>query len=433
MAHELTGSRIRDKRLQRAMRQSELAELAGISATYLSLIERNRRSIGGKLLNQIARALAVEPVSLTEGAEGALIDRLRTAAAGHPEQACEVARIEDFAAGFPGWAALVGEQARKIAQLEVRVAELNDRIAHDPELASALHQVISAVTSIQSAASILVSGDEIDDIWQARFKANIHADSLRLAESSKSLVGFLEAPAESGGILRSPQEEVDQVLETLGHHLPALEGKSGMAAVAEVVAQAPGPISAAAQVLLGGWLKRYRHDALAMPLATFSAAALQHRHNPTLLARAFDTDLAAVLRRLAALPSDAGHPSMGLAICDGSGALTHLQRVAGFALPHTGAACSLWPLFQVLTQPGLPVRTVVSLPGNRGGRFLCYAVAQPRTQPGFDEPPVYEATMLVVPDLPVSAAAPAPRPIGTSCRICPRPACPARREPTILS
>jgi predicted transcriptional regulator len=37
--------------------------------------------------------------------------------------------------------------------------------------------------------------------------------------------------------------------------------------------------------------------------------------------------------------------------------------------------------------------------------------------------------MLILPD----AGAGVPLPIGSSCRICPRAACPARREPSILA
>ncbi len=68
-ASRLTGSRIRERRLARGMRQVELARAVGISAAYLNLIEHNRRRIGGKLLVNLARVLEVEPAQLTEGAE----------------------------------------------------------------------------------------------------------------------------------------------------------------------------------------------------------------------------------------------------------------------------------------------------------------------------------------------------------------------------
>ena len=45
---QLTGGRIRERRIALGLRQAELAPRAGISASYLNLIEHNRRRIGGK-------------------------------------------------------------------------------------------------------------------------------------------------------------------------------------------------------------------------------------------------------------------------------------------------------------------------------------------------------------------------------------------------
>jgi transcriptional regulator with XRE-family HTH domain len=79
---ELTGTRIRDRRLLVGMKQSALAEAAGISPSYLNLIEHNRRKIGGKLLIGLARALGVEPGVLSDGADATIHDTLRAAAHG---------------------------------------------------------------------------------------------------------------------------------------------------------------------------------------------------------------------------------------------------------------------------------------------------------------------------------------------------------------
>ncbi|MEO2038381.1 MAG: helix-turn-helix transcriptional regulator, partial [Martelella sp.] len=68
----LTGSRIRERRIILGLKQAELARRAEISASYLNLIEHNRRRIGGKLLLDIAEILGVEPAVLTEGAEATL-------------------------------------------------------------------------------------------------------------------------------------------------------------------------------------------------------------------------------------------------------------------------------------------------------------------------------------------------------------------------
>jgi predicted transcriptional regulator len=119
--------------------------------------------------------------------------------------------------------------------------------------------------------------------------------------------------------------------------------------------------------------------------------------------------------------------------CDSSGTLTFRKPVARFPLPRFGAACPLWPLYLSLSRPMTPVRAVVEMPGRGEERFLTYAIAQPAGAADFDAPPVFEATMLILP--PDRAAFPegAAHPVGTSCRICPRAACSARREPTILA
>mgnify|MGYP001802980991 FL=1 len=79
MAREaLAGTRIRERRIMTGLKQADLARNLGISASYLNLIEHNRRRIGGKLLLDIASALGVDPSVLTEGAEAALIAALRS-------------------------------------------------------------------------------------------------------------------------------------------------------------------------------------------------------------------------------------------------------------------------------------------------------------------------------------------------------------------
>ena len=72
----MIGSRIRERRVINGLKQSDLAKRAGISASYLNLIEHNRRRIGGKTLNKLAEVLGVAPGLLSEGAEATLIAAL---------------------------------------------------------------------------------------------------------------------------------------------------------------------------------------------------------------------------------------------------------------------------------------------------------------------------------------------------------------------
>jgi len=411
------------------MRQADLAKAAGISASYLNLIEHNRRRIGGRVLNDLARALGLDPTQLSEGAETALIQDLRGAAATRSAAEAEVDRAEEFAGRFPGWAGLVTDQAAQIARLEAKVKSLTDRMAHDPQLATSLHEVISAVTSIRSTSSILVGGEVLDRDWQERFHRNIYNDSQRLADSSRALVGYLEAPADGGALALSPVEEVDAYFDRRGHHIADLEGPEG--SVEALIADAALATSAA-ELLLQSCLALYRDDARAMPLAEFEATAIELRHDPALLAARFGVGPAAVLRRLSSLPERPAHPAFGFAYCDGAGAVTRLKTIEGFSLPRAAAACPVWPLFQALSRPGQPIRAVVALPGEGGRRYLCHAIAGPLGPVRFDGLSPVEAVMLVQ-SAPASLSGTAELAVGGGCRICPRSSCPARREPSLLA
>ncbi|TCP38050.1 helix-turn-helix transcriptional regulator [Rhodovulum marinum] len=428
----LTGTRIRERRTVLGMRQAELARRAGISPSYLNLIEHNRRRIGGKLLVELARHLGVEASALTEGAGAALIETLREAAAGQEGAAAEIDRLEEFAGRFPGWAALLAARHRRVRELERTVEMLTDRMTHDPFLSTSLHEVISAVTSIRSTAAILAETEDIDPDWQRRFHRNLSDDSRRLAEGAQALVAYLDEGADDPGTQSSPQEEVEAYLRARDYHLPELE-RALPPEPARLVGEAAELTSAPARELALGFLRRYRRDAELMPLDAFAEAARAERLDPGRLAARFGVDPGAVFRRLAALPRAAAGGPVGLVTCDGSGTLTFRKPVEGFALPRFGAACPLWPLYQALARPMAPLRAVVELGGPVPQRFLTYALCQPALAGGFDGPQVLEAAMLILPEETVPAPEGRGQPIGTSCRICPRRGCVARREPSILA
>ncbi|MFT7106679.1 MAG: putative transcriptional regulator/transcriptional regulator with XRE-family HTH domain [Yoonia sp.] len=422
----LTGSRIREKRLDRGLKQAAVAEAVGISPSYLNLIEHNRRRIGGKLLGDLARMLGVEASLLTEGANSEMLDEMRSAAALLGEKEVEVARAEEMAARYPGWSALVAMQHRRLGKLQEQVRVLTDRMAYDPQLAGSLHEVISAVTAIRSSSSILVGPERLDADWQRRFHQNIHNDSLRLVASSEALIAYLEAPEAEFDHASSPFEQVEAYLTQIGHHITALEGDPpDVAGVVEGSGLAGG-----AAKLLHTIALRYAKDAAALPLDAFQKACGDHAYDPAALAALFSVGFDVVLRRLAALPANAGHPPMGLAVCDAAGALLFLKTVPGFSLPKSGGACPLWPLFSAMCRPAQPMRLDVVMPGSNPIRHLCYAIATAVTAPQFNVPPAMQSTMLVLLDPPETITPPLP--VGVSCRICPRDRCASRREPAIL-
>ena len=414
-ARPLIGTRIRERRLSLGQRQTDIARRADISAAYLNLIEHNRRPVGRDLLSRLADALEIDAQELASDREELLIGALREAAARAPEQtgiAVELDQIGEFAARFPGWASALADAMRRADALERRLVALSDRMTRDPYLLTTLHEVQSAVTALRSTASILAETPEIEPEWRDRFYANLDSDSLRLSRTAQSLVAYLDS-FEDDAVPMSPQEEVEAWLAA-GQADPA---------------DAPELVSDAARAMAQGLAVMLARDRAALSDAALSGAASDPAlaDDPALIAARLGAPLELVLRRLGVL-RPGSWAQAGLIVCDGSGAAILRLAATGFPLPRPGEGCALWPLFEVLAQPQLPVARLIETTG--GGRFAAWAVAERLLPMGFDGPALSRAQMLIRP-----ATAPDARPplaVGPACRICPRPACPARHEPSIL-
>jgi transcriptional regulator with XRE-family HTH domain len=425
----LSGTRLRERRLALGLRQADLAREAGISPSFLNLIEHNRRRITAPVLERLAEALRVDLAELGDGTDRRRIEELRAAAA-LQESPVELERIEDFLGRFPGWADLVRTQHEKLDQLERTVFLLNDRLGHDPHLSAALHEVLSALSSVRSTAAILAETEDIEPDWRARFHANLHSDSERLAVGAEVLVAYLDGSEEAAQetLAAAPQDEVEGWLAGRGWHLLELEagGPGPEALRAEIDRLA----SAAARSLARDWVAVLAEDAVAMPLAEFEAVLQREAGDPVRVARAFGVRVLAVFRRIAFRPGAAE----GFVLCDASGTLLIRKPVAGFSLPRFGAACPIWPLFAALARPMEPVATLAELPGQVPLFFRLRAFCEPEPvefgAAGESSVVLRRAGMLMEPATGAHGAA---LPIGASCRICPREACAARREPSIMA
>ncbi len=425
----LTGSRIRSYRIDRGLKQAELAQACDISASYLNLIEHNRRRIGGALLVRIARELEIDPAYLSGMAEVRLAAEMDAAADAHAETTPERGRAEELAARFPGWARLIAQQHRENRRLEQVIERLGDRLTHDPFLSASMHNVLTSVTAIRSSSAILAQGGDIEPEWQARFHRNIFEDSQRLTDATEELVAYLDSDAgeEPDGAL--PQDDLVRWLTALDWRIDALEADAS-AELEPLLDDADALKSSASRHLARRFLERYAADAAALPLEPLLDAVAKGQ-GPTEIASRAGIALPLVFRRLSVLRADEmpGGEPYGLVACDASGTLTFRKSLPGFDLPRYSAACPFWPLFTALQRPMAPVTAVLQVAGRDEARFDVQAFAEIQYPQGFDGPAMTEAWMLfqVRRDDAVSKTR-----VGTSCRICPETDCVARREPSVF-
>lgn len=445
MRKSLSGTRIREQRRKVKLTQKALAAEAGISASYLNLIEHNRRVVAGKVLLSIARVLDVPASSLSDGVDSAKISDLHEAAAHHPGIEAEVVGIEELAGRFPGWAGMIAALYRQTRDQEAMITALSDRLTHDPFLAESLHGMLSNITAIRSTSNILKSIDDIEPEKQARFHSIIHEESRRLTDSAQSLVHYFDKKADPKAGIATPQEELDSFLVRHEFAFPALDNLGEAPAsnveiayhVNRIMAEDDGVENPETNRLVTEFLQYYIQDAQAMPHTEFVKAARQSQFNPSKIAATFGASMHTAFRRLAYQnQSQTAAPPMGLIISNAAGRALFRRPIADFSFPRHGNACPLWPLFQAFNTPEKPVAALLELPGNH--KFIGLAISEAQGVPAFGHPTEYNAAMLIIhyeqrgllsdwlPDL--GAA----QPIGITCRICPRSDCSARAEPQIL-
>ncbi len=224
MPRSLTGARIRERRRSLGMTQAGLAAAIGISASYLNLIERNKRNIGGALLKRIASALGMA-IDELDGAVGRrLLDDLGELA-GEPRLAAlrlDPSGIDDLAGRHPGWARALIVLQRALLDRDRAVVALSDRLRHDPFLGDAVHKVLSRVAAIRSSSEILETVEDLEVVQRQRFVSIIGAESAQLSDLAQALAAFFdEAHTATRSI--TPTGEVDDFLFDHDNHFPALE------------------------------------------------------------------------------------------------------------------------------------------------------------------------------------------------------------------
>ena len=386
------GSFLRARRLAGGLHQKEVAARAGISASYLALIESGRRIPEAQLRLRIAHVLGISDGEASGQGLAQTVRMLSQVPGG--DDAGRMEGAAEFAARFPAWAALLLQVTAAMREAQAGLRAMSDPLRHEERLASGLHEVLSAAAAISSAAAIL-DDDGIDANWRRRFVRNIGEDADRLLGA----VGGLSEWLDKGTPTRSGERPEDW----LARHpdLPEVLRTGWSAALA-----ADPPKDEDAARTLSGHLARFHSDAERLPEFP--------REDPLDAAADFGLDPTVALRRAAVLGRG------GLVVADASGLPTLLLHLPPeFPVPLAGDACSLWPLHHA--SPGRPSRAVCELEGASGTRLRCTAAVAERQSGGV---PVSERVMLVEP---AGSDEAAERVIGPGCRSCALAGCPARR------
>ena len=174
MPRSVIGPKIRDRRHALGITQSGLAARLGISASYLNLIENNKRSIAGALLRRIGSELGLSLEDLDGAAERRLIGDLVEIGGAPPLASLQLdgAAAGDLASRHPSWARALVTLHRAWRDRDQAVGALADRLSQDPFVSDAVHSLLTRVAAVRSSSEILATIEDLEPSEQRRFAAN---------------------------------------------------------------------------------------------------------------------------------------------------------------------------------------------------------------------------------------------------------------------
>lgn len=216
------GLKISSRRRSLGVSQAALARRVGISASYLNLIERNKRHVGGSLLIRLAEELAVDLAELSGDSEHRLIAELEEAFADPILAGIATPEARDLVAQQPAAAQAIARLRRAYVGATANADSYADRLRTDPLLAQLLHRILSGITAVRSSAEILEDVTDLDEAERRRFVETITRETRRLTDVARGLIGQFEVDARARRTL-SPIRELDDLIFECDNYFPALE------------------------------------------------------------------------------------------------------------------------------------------------------------------------------------------------------------------
>ncbi len=455
MPHEptLLGGKVRALRRQRNLTQTQLAERLGISASYLNLIEHNRRSLSAPLLIRLAEVLGLDLKDLSAEGQARTIAELMEVFGDPLFEGHDVttAELRELASASPTAARAVLALYRAYRNAregsEALAATLSDGVldgidaSHLPteEVSDLIQRHLNHFPELEAGAEALWADARLD-------MENLYAGLVACLERLGVTVQVLRTAEMEGAVRRyDPGRRVLSLSEVLrrGSRNFALAYQLGVLTqepATERLAADPLLTSDASRALARVALANSFAGSVLMPYAPFLAAARAERYDIELLGHRFRTGYEQTCHRLTTLrrPGAEGVPFHMVRV-DIAGNISKRFSASGLRFARFSGACPRWNVFEAFTTPGM-VRTQLSrLPD--GSTYFWIARTVTREKGGFHAPrsvaaiamgcEASRAGELVYADGVALDSPGAVVPVGITCRLCERMDCEQRAFPPI--
>ncbi len=466
------GRRLREVRLERGVTQAEVARRLGVSAAYLNLIEKGRRTLPLALLWRALELLGVEPEPFIESLAAQPVQQNLAQLLDEPLlrtldlDADDVASLSAEPRAVTTITALFNLYKNARGQLDHVVRQVSRR-----EAARKVRAEAGGKTFDESMLGFDYSPlDEVTDFLQRH--ANHFPEIEELSRRMRREAG-LERRVLSDQLVEMLRDRLDVDVETvelpssvvrrydaeagrvsLSASLTEARRKFDLAHVAglrlldrhhlhESILGATSPKHPETPTLLKIHLANYFAGALLMPYEDFFAQAQATRYDVERLAGQFEMSYEAAAHRLTnlAAPRSRGVPFHFLRV-DLGGNISKRYSATGLRFPSQLGSCSKWVVHTAFLTPSIIGRQFSVMPD--GTAYFCFAkVVTAPIGGSLVRGTVYSIGMgahaedarhlAYADDQPRWIRERAPKvgvPVGTTCRFCERTDCNQRAQPS---
>ncbi|MEO8624676.1 MAG: ImmA/IrrE family metallo-endopeptidase, partial [bacterium] len=367
------GRRIRPIRVRMGLSQASLAQRLGISASYLNLVEHDRRPVTSTLLLELARVLDVDLRTLAAGSDAELLSSVTEILSeplfdDHPLTPKDVSAFVD---DHPDVARALVRLHQAYANGRTSLDSLGERLLdyqHDTgnidrtrlsseQVSDFIQRHDNYFAALETEAERLLAGEHLagdvshDDLFTrlARHLHRAHGVTVRILTVSAM-----------GGAMRRYHPERRELLlsETLrrgsrNFQLALQIGLLDCSATLDRLSADPKFTSDESRALCRVALASYFAGAVIMPYDAFQRAAETVRYDVELLGHRFRVGWEQACHRLTTLrrPGSDGVPFYMLRV-DMAGNISKRFSAAGIQFPRFSGLCSLWNVHAAFLQPG---------------------------------------------------------------------------------
>ena len=448
------GSSVRKLRRQRNLSQQKLAEILGISVSYLNLIENNRRNLTGKLLLNIAKEFNIQLSDIEGENDTVLLSDLmevlsdnifesnylknhdvQDLVSSQPEIARAIIRLYDvYKTGLSNLRSISDSEGDNMINLEGDINNISAEIISDfiqknsnyfPSLENLATNIIKNLEKFNNINLYVCLTEyllSIHDIRVANIPPEIKHETIRYYDPvAKTLVISDRLPQASRTFLIAQQmgllfadDEINKILDNNNIEDSEVRKLGRLA------------------------LSNYFAGALIMPYEIFLEQAEFTRYDIEVLENRFQVSFEQVCHRLTTLqrPGSRAIPFHMMRV-DIAGNISKRFSASGIAISRYSGACPRLNIYSAFTTPDR-IKVQISVMPN-GEKYFCIARAFQKRSGGFDSPESFysiglgckidDAKQMIYAEKLILDSSENIIPVGVSCRTCPRTDCRQRAFP----